>query len=200
MSDEKKQLAKKLFAAKGPVLKAKTLTENKLSSREIADLVQQGFIRKVKTGYYIWSGTENDLSDIELVASVIPFGIICRQSAAQLHEMTTLNPLAVSIAIPSNRTRVVVPSYPPVELVPSPKATYELGLTKMSVGHESVRVYDRERTVCDFFRKRHQLGDDIALEVLKNYMSNSRNLQRLFEYAGKLRIKGVIKPYVESLL
>lgn len=200
MTNGKQQLAKKLFAASGPILKTKTLNENKFCSREIAELVQRGLIQKIKPGYYVWSGDADNLSDIETVAAVIPYGIICRYSAAQLHELTTVNPLVVSIAIPANRTRVAVPSHPPVELVPTSAATFELGLTTLKTGHMAVRVYDRERTVCDFFRKRNQLGEDMALEVLQNYMSGSRNLQRLFEYASKLRIKKVIKPYVEALL
>jgi len=200
MTSRKIQLAQELFRAKGPILKTKILNENKFCSREIAELVHSGLIQKVKTGYYIWAKYENNLSDIETVASVIPYGIICRQSAAQIYDLTTVNPLVVSIAIPANRTRVAVPSHPPVELFPSSLKTFELGLTTLKTGHIPVRVYDRERTVCDFFRKRNQLGEDLALEVLQNYMAGQRNLQRLFEYAGKMRIKRVIKPYVEALL
>lgn len=200
MTNEKRKLAKELFLSRGPILRAKLLRENKFCSREITELIDSGLIRKIKPGYYIWCEEENNLSDIETVASVLPYGIICRQTAAQLHELTTVNPLAISIAIPANRTRVVVPSHPPVELVPTSLITFELGLTTLKTDHMSIRIYDRERTVCDFFRKRNQLGEDLALEVLQNYMSGPRNLQRLFEYAGKLRIKLVIKPYVEALL
>ncbi|MDR3209781.1 MAG: hypothetical protein LBT36_04055 [Oscillospiraceae bacterium] len=87
-------------------------------------------------------------------------------------------------------------SFPPVELVSYAMPTFELGATE--AGH--IRVYDRERTVCDLFRKRRQLGDNLALEVLQTYMRGQRNLQTLFDYAGTLRIKGVIKPYVEALI
>ena len=200
MTSKKQQLAKELFASKGPILKTKALNANKLYSREIAELVQLGFIMKIKPGYYIWSGDANNLSDIEIAASVIPHGIICHHSAAQLHEMTTVNPLVVSIAVPANRTRIVVPDHPPVEIILSSIQTFELGLTMLKTEYTTVRVYDRERTVCDFFRKRNQLGEDIALEILRNYMSGNRNLQKLFEYAEKLRIKKVMKPYVEALL
>jgi predicted transcriptional regulator of viral defense system len=139
-----------------------------------------------------------NVSDAEIAAALVPFGVICLQSAAVLHEMTTLNPLVVTIAIPANRTRVALPKHPPVELVSYAMPTFALGLTE--TGASKLRVYDRERTVIDFFRKRKQLGDDLALEVLQSYMRGSRNLQTLFDYAGALRIKGVIKPYVEALI
>ena len=200
MTDEKRQRARMLFEQNGPILKTKVLSENRFCSREIAELISHGDIQKVKTGYYICTNRSSDLSDIETVASVIPFGVICCYSAAQVYELTTANPLAVSIAIPTTRTRVAVPQHPPVELVSTAPSFFTLGLTTMKVGQTQVRIYDRERTVCDYFRKRALLGEDMALEVLQNYMSGSRNLQRLFEYAGKLRIKTVIKPYVEALV
>lgn len=200
MTDEKRQRARILFEQGGPILKTKTLNENRFCSREIAELVLHGDIQKVKTGYYVWTGQSSNLSDIETVAAVIPYGIICWYSAAQMHELTTVNPLSVSIAIPATRTRVAIPQHPPVELVSTAASFFELGLITMNTGQIDVRIYDRERTVCDYFRKRNQLGEDMALEVLQNYMNGSRNLQRLFEYAGKLRIKTVIKPYVEALV
>jgi hypothetical protein len=47
---------------------------------------------------------------------------------------------------------------------------------------------------------RLQIGDDVSIEVSKNYMSGKKNLQKLYEYAGLLQIKTVMRPYVEALL
>ncbi|MCL2462817.1 MAG: type IV toxin-antitoxin system AbiEi family antitoxin domain-containing protein [Defluviitaleaceae bacterium] len=196
MTEEKRALAETLFRQHGPILKAGFLREHGIYNRVLAELARDGYVQKLKTGYYIWNTAAPDVSDVETAAALVPFGIVCLQSAAVLHEMTTLNPLAVTIAIPSNRTRITLPEYPPVELVSSAMPTFEMGATKT----DGIRVYNRERTVCDFFRKRNQLGDDLALEVLQSYMRGTRDLQTLFDYAGALRVKGVIKPYVEALI
>ena len=196
MTNEKLALTEELFRQHGPILKAGFLRENGIYHRALVELTRIGAVQKLKTGYYVLSTAILGISDIEAAVTLVPFGVVCLQSAAVLHELTTLNPLTVTIAIPSNRTRVALPLSPPVELVSSAMPTFELGAVNM----DGVRVYDRERTVCDFFRKRKRLGDDLALEVLQSYMRGSRNLQKLFDYAGALRIKGVIKPYVEALL
>jgi len=196
MNEEKRNSIETLFRQHGPILKAGFLRERRIYNRALTELVRDGFVQKLKTGYYIWNDTVSDISDVETVAALVPFGIICLQSSAVFHEMTTLNPLAVTIAIPSNRTRIALPEYPPVELVSYAMSTFELG----AMNTEGIRVYNRERTVCDFFRKRKQLGDDLALEVLQAYMRGPRDLQTLFDYAGSLRIKSVIKPYVEALI
>jgi len=52
-----------------------------------------------------------------------------------------------------------------------------------------MKIYDRERTVCDFFRMRLQIGKDSAFEVLKNYLSCKKQLQKLSEYAELPQIK-----------
>ena len=153
MTDEKRQRARALFEQNGPILKTKVLSKNHFCSREIAELISHGDIQKVKTGYYIWANSSSDLSDIETVASVIPFGVICCYSAAQVHELTTANPLAVSIAIPTTRTRVAVPQHPPVELVSTAPSFFELGLTTIKVGQTEVRIYDSDGVFRGIYRK-----------------------------------------------
>ena len=200
MSEKNRRLVEELFKQHGPILKAGFLREHGLHNRALVDLVHNSIVKKLKTGYYILNKDMADISDIEIASALVPFGIICLQSAAVFHELTTLNPLAVTIAIPANRTRVAVPEYPPVELVSYAVPTFELGLSEYGAGVSRIRIYDRERTVADFFRKRRQLGDDLALEVLQSYMRGPRNLQTLFDYADTLRIKSIIKPYVEALI
>ena len=196
MTEKKRARAELLFQTFGPVLKTGTLREHRIFNRDIAELLDDGDIQKLKTGYYIWNATASDISDIGTIAVLIPFGIICLQSAAHYHELTTLNPLAITVAIPANRTRITLPDHPPVELIAYPLPSFKLGVTEAD---PNVRIYDRERTVCDFFSKRQQLGEDLALDIMQTYMRGTRNLQKLFDYAGTLRIKGVIKPYVEAL-
>lgn len=200
MTTEKLERARRVFGRCGPIVKMNILRENKLFSRDVAELVSGGLIRKIKTGYYIWVSEENNVTDLELASFVIPRGIICLQSTASYYDLTTLNPTAITIAVSSDSMRPVLPAYPPIELVVTPASSFELGLVQETGGHGKLRIYDRERTVCDFFRKRSILGEDLALEVLKNYMNGKRRLQVLFEYAGKLRVKSVIKPYVEALI
>lgn len=199
ITETKKQKAKRLFSEKGPVLKAKILNEHNFSSGEIAQLLQSGDLHRIKAGYYAWAEGGIHLSDLEIVALVIPYGVVCGYSAAVFHELSSIIPSAVSLAVPSWRTRIALPESPPVEIVPTSSRTFMIGCQEFPTEHAVVRVYDKERTVCDFFRKRNRLGMDMALEILQNYMEGEKNLPRLFEYATKLRIKKILLPYIEAL-
>lgn len=189
-----------IFNSEGPIVRASILQANKFCSKDIAELVANDYLIKLKTGYYIKTATMVELSEIELASLLIPQGVVSLFSAAQYHNMTTVNPTAISITIPKDMRTPVLPEHPPINIYKTLQRVYEVGIEEASMQNTVVKIYDRERTVCDFFRMRLQFGEDVALEVLKNYMSGKKNLQKLYEYAEVLQIKGVLRPYVEALI
>lgn len=190
----------RLFTQKGPILRTATLREHGITSQNIVALLASGQLKKLKTGYYIQPGMETHLSDMELAAAVVPQGVVCLFSAAALYELTTINPMAVDIAVPAPGNSITLPEYPPIALHKWAKTLHGIGITEVNAPQYPAKVYEKERTVCDFFRLRLQLGEDVALEVLKNYMTGTKNIQKLYDYAKALRVKTVLAPYVEALL
>ena len=78
---------------------------------------------------------------------------------------------------------------------------YDLGLsTGKSFNGQVVRVYNLERTLCDVVRGE---GSDvqIVLDAMKRYARfEGKNINQLFEYAEKLRVKKKVLRYMEILL
>lgn len=201
MTNERKNKIKKIFYSVNPIVKTSFLKSQKIHSRDISELINDGYIKKIKTGYYIWTTIFEQLIDFEIVHMIIPDGVISLYSSAVFHELTTVNPTNISLTIPSDMIKPTLPSYPPVELFYCSKKYINLGVIDCKLEHMSVKIYDPERTVCDFFKYYDKTGNDVALEVLKNYMnSNKKNFQKLLEYATILKVKKYIKPYVEALL
>lgn len=200
MTEARMRKIDSIFADEGPVVRASAFLEKKFCSKDIAELIANGYLEKIRTGYYIKKKVIDELSEIELVALIIPQGVISLFSAAQFHNMTTVNPSSICVTLPKEIRTPVLPGHPPIKIYKSLRSIYEVGIDEIPMQHCVAKIYDRERTVCDFFRMRLQLGDDIAYEVLKSYMSGKKSLQRLYEYASLLQIKSVIRPYVEVLL
>lgn len=200
MNDKRMQQLESMFAQHGMVMKTALLTENRVFSKEISKLVMDGVIVRVKTGFYAWADALHDFSDVELVASVLPQGVVCLHSAASYYDFTTLFPTAVNIAVSYARKAPVLPEHPPVTLHRFTDNVFTIGITEHQMNFSKVRMYDRERTVCDFMRMRTQYGNDLALEVLQNYMKGPKNLQKLFQYAEEMNIRTVLRPYVEALV
>jgi hypothetical protein len=58
-----------------------------------------------------------------------------------------------------------------------------------------------EKTLCDCFRFRNKLGEDIAMEGLKTYLRRrERNLNTLMKFAAMCRVKGSVSQYVKAIL
>jgi hypothetical protein len=122
-------------------------------------------------------------------------------SAAQYHDLTSVIPTKIDIALPAHMRTPILPSYPPIRVFKFVPRIFSIGIAEVAGSYTMFRIYNRERTVCDFMRLRRQIGEDVALEAVKNYMaSSSRNLQALFDTAEEIGIKTVLKPYAEMLI
>lgn len=67
-------------------------------------------------------------------------------------------------------------------------------------GH-TIKMYDMDRTVCDLIRhKKDYEIQDFQTGIKSYFRSRNKNLNRLMEYAKKLRIENKIQLYVEVLL
>lgn len=200
MNKSKIEKARQLFLNNSSILKTADLNENKFHSREILELVNSGYLSKYKRGVYVWTENENAISDNTLACGLIPQGVIYLFSAAVYYDLTTINPTAVTMAVPLGSREIKLPDYPPIELY-TIHQRFELGKIQINNENEVIRIYDKERTVCDFFKNRNKVGKDIALEVLKNYMQQkNKNIQKLMEYASVLTDKKALTAYVEVLL
>jgi predicted transcriptional regulator of viral defense system len=189
-----------LFKAEGPILKSSKLRSAKFCSKDIAELINGEHLSQIRRGYYACRPFAETLNDMEVIAALIPEGIISFFSAAQYHDLTTVIPGSVEITLPVSMRTPALPGNLYVTVHKTANHIYPVGIEIVQIDNYTIKVYDRERTVCDFIKSRLKIGKDVAMEVLKKYMSGKKNLQKLYEYAELLQIKGVIHPYVEVLV
>jgi predicted transcriptional regulator of viral defense system len=134
------------------------------------------------------------------VCRAIPEGVICLASALELYGLTTFNPSEIYVAIPNASKKPKI-AYPPVKIFYFRDRFYGAGIEKVKAGDVTVNIYNREKTICDVFRYRNKIGEDIALEGLKNYMlRKDANINKLREYAEICRVKTIMMPYLKALI
>ena len=69
------------------------------------------------------------------------------------------------------------------------------------MSNSSFKIYSIEKTICDVFRYRSKIGEDLALEALKNYMRRKEaNLTKLYTVAKMYKIYNVIEPYIKAMV
>lgn len=182
----------------GGVLTTGELNEAGISYYFIKKLIQNGEIERIKQGVYRWIEGLND-ERIE-VNKIVPQGIFCLFSAADLHELTTFVSSAYHMAIPW-KSKVTLPDYPPIQLYFWKDNQYNIGQVDYKSDALDIVIYDLEKTVCDFVKFRRKVGLDITKEVIRNYLNRKdRNLDKLMSYSHQLKISSVVKRYLEVLV
>ena len=192
----------KFFQNGNGYARMKDLKQAGFHTRKIKDMLNTGIIEKIKPGLYRLndSSVRKDFyQDFVDACRLIPKGVVCLISALEYHNLTAVNPYKIYIAIP-NKSKPQTIHYPPVEFYYFRESSYSFDIETVSVRKDSFRVYGREKTICDMFRFRDRLGEDIALEALNNYLKlESADLNKLRSYAVNCRVKSVILPYLKAL-
>lgn len=95
-----------------------------------------------------------------------------------------------------------VSEYMNVQIRYASKETYELGVCEVaSSSGNRVRVYDKERSICNLIMDRNKVEVQNFQTAIKEYMSlKDKKISRLIEYAEKLGIRDEVMKYVEVLV
>jgi len=198
MTPEIEQKILSFIRAQGGYSKAEALRAEGFHSSYLAQLVESGTLIRLKRGLYALA-TGDRRSELVDIQKAVPGGVFCLGTALSMHGLGTWEPPEVQLAIRRD-SRIALPDFPPVKLYSFSGARFELGIMEKATEAGVVRVYDREKTICDAVRFRNSLGLDIAIEALREYLKGrGRDIPRLLEYAKLLRMEGSIRGYLEAL-
>ncbi|MGB1243027.1 MAG: type IV toxin-antitoxin system AbiEi family antitoxin domain-containing protein [Chitinophagales bacterium] len=193
------QQIKSLFHANNGYLQTKMVKEKGINKYHLEKMVAEGKVERVKRGLYHLTNyvPDNELMDMN---SIVPEGIICLFSAWEHYDLSTFVSSTYHIAV-ERSYKIVLPFYPPIQLYYWSAKIHQLGIVEYEEDGAKVRLYDIEKSVCDAIKYRRKVGIDTAMGVLKNYLKRpNRNLTKLNEYAAILRVKTILKNYLEALL
>lgn len=186
----------KEFIKKGGILKTSELNELGFSSREIKKLMKEGRISRIKHGFY--ELTDYMPKEEVVIARLFPEAVIFLESALFYYEYTDRIPLAWQIAVDKNVNKrkydidylIIEPFYLKPEFL-------DIGIDIVQVDDVEVRIYDRDRTICDILRYEKKLDKEIFNNAIQRYVKDPRkNIRRLFEYAEIFNIKNKMQTYI----
>ena len=193
--------AKEVVVDNNGIAKSADFVAAGIRAVDVVNLCNAGFLNRVRHGYYQLA-EQSVSSEEQLLATLIPKGIVCVESALFHYGYSDFTPRQWSIAIPRSMSRTklksdllaVHPYYMQPEL-------YELGKTTGNFNGVTLFVYDRERTICDCFKYRSRLDNEMFSKALNAYACDpDKNLQNLSAYAKKLRVYKKVTELMEVLL
>lgn len=194
LADEK---LRKIFAAHNGMMRTCELHQERLYYNDIQALIERGIIEKVRYGYYQWIDSEN-MSEAVTVIRLFPDAILCMDTALFYYRYTDRTPLAWHLAVSKDsgksRFNIDYPFIKPYYVEPS---ILELGAINGEMDGNPVRIYDKERTICDCLRYMGKMDKETFNKAIQHYIADSdRNIPRLSEYAKKLRIMQKVKTMI----
>lgn len=180
---------------------SRELYKKKIYPRDIKRALEDKIIEKIKQGLFKLTNLEvNENSSLVDACLAIPYGVICLFSALSYYNLTTQNPHFIDVAIP-NKVKKVNISYPPVIYHYFREVTYNLGISRIKINNKEIRIYDKEKTICDCFKNMNYITEEVALESLKDYSKlKDKDYNKLIAYAKKCKVYNKIIGLLKILL
>ena len=156
-------------------------------------------INRISRGYY--ELVDYNVDEYYKIISTSEKAVFSMNTALYLHNLSDRTPLVFDITVPyyyggSLRKNKKVNLY----FVKS--SILNLGkIEVISPFGMKIKVYDKERTICDIVKNKKNMDMEIYSKTIKNYIrSDDKKLNKLMKYAKELKIENKIREYMEVIL
>ena len=191
------QYYKSIFDKYGGMMRTTQLAEEKIFYPQRQKLIADGYVEKIRRGYYQWIDPD-DFSEVGTAIRLFPDAILCMDTALRYYGYSDRTPgdwhLAVSKDSGKSRFKIDYPFVKPYYVEP---AVLELGLTTGTMDGHAIRIYDKDRLICDCLRYRNKMDKEIFNKSIQKYIADpEKSIPKLMEYAGPLRVKKLAKDLI----
>lgn len=188
---------KKLFQKHNGIMRTCELADAGVTYQTLQKLIMSGEVEKIKYGYYQWQD-ERAFSEVYIISTLFPDAIICDMSAAMYYGYTDRVPGVWHIAVDNktarNKFKLDFPQIKPHFIESS---RLKLGVTTAIMDDITIKIYDRERLMCDFLRHVNKVDGEIFNTIVKRYVEDSKkNPAELMEYASKLGVEKKVRSVI----
>ena len=179
---------KKKMDENGGIIKTSQITELGVDYRRILSWVKDGTLERVKSGYYSFGFKER--SEEDLILGLFPDGVLCLESALYYHHYIDRKPYQWHIAIDKNTSKsrfkmdypVILPYYTEPEVL-------KLGVEEIPFASGMMKIYNKQRMICDCLKFEEKLDRDIFKRALLSYIAdNSKDIAELLTMARERKV------------
>jgi len=185
-----------LFNKNKGILKTNQLKKASFSDREIKKLLIHGKINKIKRGYY--EINNNTYPEDVIIARLFPEAIIYLESALFHYKYIDRVPSETQIAVNKNNEKSKYKiDYPLIKVFYIEPKILQIGVDYYEKMGIKIKIFDRDKTICDVIKYRNKLDVEIFRKSIKSYINDqNKNLKNLELYSKKLNIQDKIDKYL----
>jgi len=142
---------------------------------------------------------EDIAHDLAEAARLVPNGVVSLISALGHHGLTTQLPNSVWMTIP-HKARTPKVQGLRLEIVRATGDVLTAGVEQIRVEGVDVPIYAVAKTVADCFKHRRHVGEDVAIEALRDALRQKKTTAtELLRYAAINRVTERIVPYIRAM-
>ncbi len=186
----------KLIDEQGGLAKTSDIEALGIDYRRIITFVEEGKLRRVKNGYYTTVG--NTYSEDQLIATMYPDGVLTMESALFAYGYLKKKPLGWSIAISKNtsKSRFKV-EYPVVEPFYTEDEVLTLGVTEIPFAEGTMKIYTRDRMICDVIKYQEKMDREDFKEALRSYIDDpQKDVAELMSFAIQRKVRKKVQMMI----
>lgn len=142
---------------------------------------------------------EDVAHDLAEAARLVPNGIVSLISALRHHELTTQLPHVVWMTIP-HKARKPNTAGLRLEIVRATGEALTAGIEYVRVEGVEVPVYGVAKTVADCFKHRRHVGEDVAIEALRDALRQRKTTpSELMKFAAIDHVASRMEPLIKAM-
>lgn len=187
-----------LIKSNNGMLSTEEAKEKNISLKRLERLKKSGEIKRVAQGLYLHKDYEVD--PFYLAQYRCSKSVISHSTALYIHGLVNKNPKVITMTIPSGWNTGLLKKKCTYKFYYYKEDLWKIGKEeKKSPFGNKVRIYNKERTICDSIINIDYIGKEVVLNAIKEYLNNTNkdDLVRLYKYAEKFNIKENVKTYVD---
>lgn len=189
-----------LIQARG-IARARDFTSEGIPLAYLRRLIDAGDLVRLGRGLYqdperVGEDIAHNLAE---AARLVPYGVISLASALRHHRLTTQLPHAVWMTVP-HKTRPPQRAELPLAFVSATGKALTEGIEHVAIEGVSVPIYSIAKTIADCFKHRRKVGEDAAIEALRETLRDRRTtIDEILHFAEIDRVTNRVRPYVQAL-
>ena len=186
----------KLINKNGGTVTSAQVTNANIPQIYLSLMKEKGTLIRIKRGFYMLPDTFED--EMYVLSCSYPKGVFSHGTALYIHGITDRTPIQYEMSFP--RGYHFKKNEGNLKIRYLTKDVFEFGIeNKKSPCQNNIRVYDIEHTLCDILKANYDV--QIINDAMKRYIKSDKcNVNKLLEYANKIKVKNKLSNYLKVLL
>ncbi len=137
-------------------------------------------------------------SEILIINRLFPDAVLCMETALFYYRYSDRNSAEWNLALNKNvskeRTKM---DYPFIKVYRMELSLLPLGETTGEIDFTKVRIYDRDRTICDVLRNMNKMDKEVFNKAIQGYVNDTKkNIPNLMRYAKELHVQKRVRELI----